>query len=108
MAITVFNPQIYGGTQTSYIYATPTEFTLAKDKWNGTTYTLDITGYTVASTPQLGLPPVSDYANTTAAVKAALTIPESNSSSITISAVNAPTRDLKIAIFGLTATEGGV
>lgn len=102
MAIKVFNPQIYGKTQTSYIYATPIEFTLSKDNWNGTTYTLSISGYTVMSTPQLGLPPISDYANTTSVVKAALTIPESNSSSIIISAVNTPTRDLRIAIFGLT------
>lgn len=101
MAITVFNPQIYGGKQTSYIYATPTEFTLSKDSWNGTTYKLGISDYTVVSTPQIGLPPISDYVNTGAVVRAALTIPESSSSSITISAVNAPTRDIKIAIFGL-------
>ena len=87
--------------ETTYVQGNPVEFVLLASAWNGTTYTLDITGYVIESALQLGLPAVSDYANTQAVVKAALTIPEAKGTSVIISAVNTPTIDVKVAIFGL-------
>lgn len=88
-----------------------TEFTLSAANWNGTTYSLDITGYTFSYAPQLGLPIVSDYVNTIAVTTSALTIPEVSGTTIIISSVKAPTIDVKVSIFGLvedttTTTEG--
>lgn len=100
----VINPIIYGDYKTAYVGGNGVEFTLLAASWNGTTYSLDITGYSIAYPPQLGLPAVSDYPNTKAVVKSALTIPEASGSTIVISAIKAPTVDVRVAIFGLTAT----
>lgn len=78
------------------------EFILSATNWNGTTYSLDTTGYTISYAPQLGLPIVSDYSNTRAVVTSALTIPEASGTTVIISSVKAPTTDVKVAIFGLT------
>ena len=95
----VFYPEC--NNTVTYIQGLPVEFILYKDNWNGTTYTLDITNYNKLYTPQIGLPEVSDFYNTKVAVNSALTIPESSSTTITISAVVTPDVDLKVAIFGL-------
>lgn len=97
--------EINGIMAAQYVVGQPYEFTLLASAWNGTTYTLDITGYTIKNTPQIGLPLINDYANTRAVVEAALTIPQASGTTVIISAVKTPTVDIKIAIFGL-AVEG--
>ena len=104
MANNVINPIIYGDYKTVYVGGEGVEFTLLAANWNGTTYSLDITGYSIAYPPQLGLPTVSDYSNTKTVVKSALTIPEASGSTVVISCIQAPTVDVRVAIFGLTAT----
>lgn len=97
-----------GSGETVYVVGTPVECILSN--WNvadtGTTTTFDVVGYMVGSNGlQIGLPSNSSVFNTQAVVEAALTIPtytETESGvTITISAVNAPTETLTIAIFGL-------
>ena len=107
-----------GGTV--YVVGTPTVFTLTG--WDaatqGTTYTLKAVGYKVgANGVQLGLPSDSSTTNTQAVVAAALTIANTKFTApdkeknvagfteIAIPAVNAPSRDLTVAIFGLVETE---
>ena len=104
MAHNVINPMIYGDYKTTYVGGEGVEFTLSAANWNGTTYSLDITGYSIEYPPQLGLPVISDYPNTKTVVKAALTIPEASGSTVVISCVKTPTVDVRVAIFGLTAT----
>ena len=103
MANNVINPIIYGDYKTAYVSGDGVEFTLFAANWDGTTYSLDISGYTIAYAPQLGLPAVSDYPNTKTVVKSALTIPEASGSTVVISAIKAPTVDVRVAIFGLAA-----
>ena len=84
----------------------------------GTTYTLTAEGYKIGENGvQLGLPSDSSTVNTQAVIAAALTIvntavtaPNKNTNTvgfttITISAVNAPSRELTVAIFGLEEAE---
>lgn len=109
-----------GGGSPTYVVGLPISFTLTG--WDpdaqGTTYKLKAEGYKIgAGGVQLGLPSDSSTVNTQAVVAAALTIvntqvvaPNKNTNTagyteITISAVNAPSRDLIIAIFGLEETE---
>lgn len=109
----------YGGGLT-YVVGLPMALTLTG--WDpdeqGTTYKLKLEGYKIgAGGVQLGLPSDSSTVNTQAVVAAALTIvstavyaPDKDKNiagytEITISAVNAPSRELTVAIFGLVAVE---
>lgn len=92
----------------SYVISAPAVFTLSASSWNGTRYTLVADNYKVgANGVQIGLPSNISTVKAQDAIKAALTITKTttNTSSVTISisAVNAPTKDLDIAIFGLEA-----
>lgn len=108
------------GGGTSYVVGTPVSFTLAG--WDpdvqGTTYKLKAVGYKPgANGVQLGLPSDSSTANTQAVVTSALTIANTNVTApdkekneagfteISIPAVNAPSRELTVAIFGLVEVE---
>lgn len=86
----------------------PTEFTLEAAKWNGTTYTVSLSGYKVVDPPQVGLPMNSTYHNTIRVVDASLTIPEASGSSVVISARKIPTEDIKVSIWGLEAVDTAV
>ena len=97
----------------TYVVGTPVKFTLSKDNWNGTRYTLYAYLYAVGSNGvQIGLPSKSSSPNAQAAVKAALTIHSTYNYSgsttdqpyarLYIVAVEPPERDLEIVIFGLT------
>ena len=111
---------ISGGGGTVYVPGTPVSFSLSG--WDpdvqGTTYTLECVGYKIgAGGLQLGLPSDSSAVNTQAVVAAALTIVDTEvtepdiqdkragRTTVTISAVNAPERDLVIALFGLEEAE---
>lgn len=104
------------GSNLTYVVGTPVEFTLTG--WDadvqGTTYTLKANGYKIgAGGLQIGLPANDSTVNTNAVVAAALTIVDggvtapntSNNTAgyttVTISAVNVPDRDVTIALFGL-------
>lgn len=108
------------GGGTSYVVGLPVALTLTG--WDpdaqGTTYKLKAEGYKIgAGGVQLGLPSDSSTVNTQAVIAAALTIvntavtaPNKNTNTvgfttITISAVNAPSRELTVAIFGLEEAE---
>lgn len=118
MAEAVRNIQSGGGP--TYVVGTPVSFTLTG--WDpdvqGTTYKLKAVGYKPgANGVQLGLPSDSSTANTQAVVAAALTIANTNVTApdkeknvagfteISIPAVNAPSRELTVAIFGLVEVE---
>lgn len=118
MAAAVRNIQSGGGT--AYVVGTPVSFTLTG--WDpdvqGTTYKLKAVGYKPgANGVQLGLPSDSSTANTQAVVASALTIANTDVTApdkeknvagfteISIPAVNAPSRELTVAIFGLEEAE---
>lgn len=103
-----------------YVVGSPVEVTLTG--WDpdlqGTTYKLVCTGYKIGDGGlQLGLPSDSSTVNTQAVVAAALTIvntevtepnqenQRAGKTTVTISAVSAPERDLVIALFGLEEVE---
>ena len=109
-----------GGGSSAYVVGAPVLFTLTG--WDtaeqGTTYTLTAEGYKIGENGvQLGLPSDSSTVNTQAVIAAALTIVNTKVTApdkeknvagfteITISAVNAPSRDLTVAIFGLEEAE---
>ena len=109
-----------GETGLTYVVGEPVSFTLSgwDEPLNGTTYTLKANGYKIgANGLQIGLPPDSSTVNTQAVVAAALTIvdrvgtaPDTEKNiagytTITISAVNVPEREVTIAIFGLEEAE---
>lgn len=83
----------------------PTEFVLEASKWNGTTYSLSLSGYTVVDPPQIGLPLTTTYYNTIRVVDAGLTIPQASNTTVVISAKETPTEDITIAIWGLEAVD---
>lgn len=104
----------------AYVVGDPTVFTLAG--WDpaeqGTTYRLQANGCQIgANGLQIGLPSDSSAVNAQAVIASALTIasasvitPDTNDTTshsieIVISAVHAPSRDLRIAIFGLEVAE---
>lgn len=109
-----------GGGSSAYVVGAPVLFTLTG--WDtaeqGTTYTLTAEGYKIGENGvQLGLPSDSSTVNTQAVIAAALTIVNTKVTApdkeknvagfteITISAVNAPSRELTVAIFGLEEAE---
>ena len=104
----------------AYVVGAPVLFTLTG--WDTaeqvTTYTLTAEGYKIGENGvQLGLPSDSSTVNTQAVIAAALTIVNTKVTApdkeknvagfteITISAVNAPSRELTVAIFGLEEAE---
>lgn len=108
--------QIYPANfSTTYVVGKPIEFTISGWDVNGDSVkTIKATGYKVgANGLQLGLPAKSSTTNTQAVIGAALTIPKTGFTAasgsaaayttIYVSAVNIPTRDITIAIFGLEA-----
>ena len=93
-----------------YVPGTPTDFTLTG--WDaatqGTTYTLEAQNRKIGVNGlQLGIPVSSSVVNTQAIVEAALTIVDSSfnedlgTTTITLNAVNVPSQDIVISIFGL-------
>ena len=109
-----------GGGSPAYVVGAPVLFTLTG--WDtaeqGTTYTLTAEGYKIGENGvQLGLPSDSSTVNTQAVIAAALTIVNTEVTApnkkegtagyttITVSAVNAPSRELTVAIFGLEEAE---
>ena len=101
---------------TTYVIGNPIEFVLSVDSWNGTSYSLEAENYSVGSKDvQIGLPSKSSTVNAQAVIKAALTIVKTYNISadkengtpayaeLIISAVNTPTKDITVAIFGLEA-----
>lgn len=115
IAVTSLADEIENISTGGYVIAAPIEVTLDVNKWNGTTYTLTMTGYTPIYELQIGLPEVSSSTNTAEVVKSALTIPQTSASTdsstgvttvtIVISAITAPTIDIDVALFGLVAQE---
>ncbi len=118
--VAIVGDQTGTGGGTSYVVGAPVSFTLTG--WDpdaqGTTYKLKAEGYKIgARGVQLGLPSNSSTVNTQAVVAAALTIANTNVTEpdkekneagfteISISAVNAPSRELTVAIFGLEEAE---
>ena len=108
--------QIYPANfSTTYVVGKPIEFTISGWDVNGNSEKLiKATGYKIgANGLQLGLPAKSSTTNTQAVIGAALTITRANTftptgtntvyTNIYVSAVNIPTRDITIAIFGLEA-----
>lgn len=100
-----------GGGATYWAIGSPTVFTLDKDKWNGTSYSLVIGQYdAVSNNIQLGVPPQSSMYNADIVTKCAMTIPKISYASgdngrtytVIISAVNVPVVDVQIAIWGLS------
>lgn len=103
---------------TAYVTGEAIEFVLSSDNWDSTNYTLKANGYQAEEgSLQIGLPANDDTTNTQCVIESALTIPRFSSVApdtedniagyvtINISAVNTPTRDVTIAIFGLVEAD---
>lgn len=102
-----------GGGGATYVVGDPVAFTLSKDDWNGSMYTLYAYLYAAgANGVQIGLPSGTSNPNAQAVVEAALTIHSTNNYAgsttaqpycrLYIVAVEPPTEDLEIVVFGLT------
>lgn len=101
------------GDGTTYVVGDPVTFTLSKDSWNGSMYTLYAYLYAAGTNGiQIGLPSGASNPNAQAVIAAALTINSVYTYAGTesaqpytrlyIIAVEPPTEDLEIAVFGLT------
>lgn len=101
-------------TLISYVVGIPVEFTIPSAAWDGTHCSVKAEGYQVGSYGlYIGLPIDDNTVNTRRVIAAALTLPnytftaantENNTpayTTLTISTVEAPTEDIKIAVFGL-------
>lgn len=108
-----------GGTSTRYVVGDPVTFTLAADSWNGSMYTLYAYLYAVGDNGvQIGLPSGTSTPNAQDVIEAALTVHSTYvyAGSTTaqpytrlyIVAVEPPTEDIEIAIFGLTPVDDTV
>ena len=97
-----------------YVIGAPMEVVLSLDNWSGTTYNIKLENYKIGEYGlQVGMPLVSDANIAQMIVECAFTIPYSYFSSATssaaayttlrISAIKTPTRDIPIALFGLEA-----
>lgn len=102
-----------GGGDTTYVVGEPVAFTLSKDDWNGTMYTLYAYLYASgANGVQIGLPSGASNHNAQSVIDAALTIQSTYNYAgsetarpycrLYIVAVETPTEDIEIAVFGLT------
>lgn len=109
---------IVGAVGGGYVVGEPAEVLITADSWDGTTSEPIAYGYKEGSSGvQLGLPSDSSTTNTQAAVAAALTVTRVSTSApdledntvgrvnFRVSAVSVPTRDIKVAIFGLEEAE---
>lgn len=98
----------------SYVIGEPVNVDVPANAWNGSTASVKATGYHPSGdTLFIGLPANDSTVNTQRVVAAALTLPKYTTSSantssniaaytmLTLSAVNAPTEDMVIAVFGL-------
>lgn len=94
----------------NYIIGEPINYTLNASDWDGHTYGINMSGYTIGEHGvAIGLPTESSTVNAQEVIKAALTLPWSRTYSndtatgvqMNISAVNIPSTDVTIAIFGL-------
>lgn len=92
----------------------PVTFTLRKDNWNGSCYTLTANMYVKGQYGiQIGLPPNTSNSNAQNVIRASLTINNSYSNAgsnsrnpyvqLLLVAVNIPDEDIDIALFGLSA-----
>ena len=101
-------------TFAKYVIGTPIEVVLYADSWLGTTYSLKIENYKIGSRGvQIGMPSLSSVDAAQKIIECALTIPSSTFTaaassvaaytSIRISAIEAPTTDITILLFGLEA-----
>jgi hypothetical protein len=101
-------------TFAKYVIGTPIEVVLYADSWLGTTYSLKIENYKIGDRGvQIGMPSLSSVDAAQMIVECALTIPSSTFTSATssaaaytsirISAIEAPTADITILLFGLEA-----
>lgn len=97
----------------TYVVGSPVTFTLSKDEWNGSMYTLYAYLYAVgANGVQIGLPSGTSNPNAQRVVEAALTVNSTHTyagsdtaqpyARLYIIAAEPPTEDLEIAVFGLT------
>lgn len=107
-SVTVYGAS--GGGGTVYVIGTPVDVTLSASSWDGTSYAAQIDGYNVgANGVQIGLPSTTSSANAQAVIAAALTIRNTNNgtsaASIHIVAIETPTEDLTISLFGLEPIE---
>lgn len=92
-------------SQTNYVVGSANNFTLLASNWNGTTYNLDLSAYpTVSQNIVIGVPINSSMYNATLMAEAALSIAQvsigDTSATARISAVNQPTEDILISIWG--------
>lgn len=105
-----------GGSVTfpKYVISTPMEVVLSLSNWNGTTYDLKIENYKIGNYGvQVGMPLVTDTETAQMILECAFTIPYTYLKSATssaaaytqlkISAIQTPTRDVSIYLFGLEA-----
>lgn len=103
-----------GGTVTfpKYVISTPMEVVLSLSNWSGTTYNIKIENYKIGNYGvQIGMPLVSDTETAQIILECAFTIPYSSFTAATssaaayttirISAINTPTKDITIVLFGL-------
>ena len=101
-------------TFSKYVIGTPMEVVLYADNWFGTTYSLKIENYKIGNYGvQIGMPSLSNVDVTQTILECALTIPSSTFTAATssaaaytsmrISAIEAPTTDITILLFGLEA-----
>lgn len=90
---------------TDYVVADYSAFTLNANNWDGNIYDLSIStaSYTVGSNLQIGIPLDSSVANTANLIDAGLSITASGTNSIRFSAVNVPSSNLNIIVFGVSA-----
>lgn len=97
-----------------YVIGTPMEIVLSLSNWSGTTYSIKIENYKIGNYGvQIGMPAVADVETAQMIVECALTIPYSSFTSATssanayttvnVSAIKTPTKNLPIVLFGLEA-----
>lgn len=88
-----------------YVVADYSAFTLDANNWDGNIYALSIStaSYTVGANLQIGIPLDSSTANTANLIDAGLSIVNSSTNSIRFSAVNVPSSNLNIIVFGVSA-----
>lgn len=91
---------------TQYVVAPASKFTLSSSNWVDDTYylTISTSSYTIDSTKlQIGIPTDSSSTNTLNIANAGLTVFNYTSGNCVIKAVNAPTSNVSILLFGVEA-----
>lgn len=103
-----------GGSVTfpKYVIGTPMEFVLSLSNWSGTTYSIKIENYKIGNYGvQIGMPLAPDIETAQIILECAFTISYSYFTAATssakayttirISAIQTPTKDIPIVLFGL-------